>query len=139
VFEHFDPATGARFLAECRRCLETDGIVRIVVPDAGRYLRLYSGGWDGFVPVRPLVEENGTYRDYWLGNIYRTKMEFINEVFRQGIEHKYAYDAETLILKFADAGFTRIVEQHFRTSMSSDEPLDLQSRSGDSLYVEAMK
>jgi predicted SAM-dependent methyltransferase len=139
VFEHFDAVTGSKFLSECKRCLRPGGIVRIVVPDAGRYLKLYQGDWSGFVPVRPLVEENGQYRDFWLERVYRTKMEFINEVFRQGTEHKYAYDADTLMMKMRDAGFTRVIHQSYTVSAADGPPLDTQSRGGESLYVEGIK
>jgi predicted SAM-dependent methyltransferase len=139
VFEHLDPVTGAKFLSECKRCLQSGGVVRIVVPDAGRYLRLYQGDWSGFVPVRPLIEDNGEYRDFWLDRVYRTKMEFINEVFRQGGEHKYAYDADTLMMRLRDAGFVRVIQQSYGVSVASQTPLDTESRGGESLYVEGIK
>jgi predicted SAM-dependent methyltransferase len=139
VFEHFDPVTGSHFLNECRRCLEAGGVVRIVVPDAGKYLNLYQGDWSGFVPVRPLIPEDGGYRDYWLNNIYKTKMEFINEIFRQGTEHKYAYDAETLTLKMRNVGFAQVLCQQYLVSSSPEKPLDTEARSSDSLYVEGIK
>ena len=139
VFEHFDPESGLHFLIECHRCLQPGGIIRIIVPDAGKYLELYRGDWSGFLPVRPLVEENGTYRDHWLGRVYRTKMEFINEVFRQGTEHKYAYDADTLMMKLGDAGFQRVIQQQYGVTAANGAPLDTQSRSGESLYIEGIK
>jgi predicted SAM-dependent methyltransferase len=139
VFEHLDPVTGLKFLAECDRCLRSGGVVRIVVPDAGRYLRLYQCDWSAFAPLRPLVEENGLYRDFWLNRSYRTKMEFINEIFRQGAEHKYAYDVETLMMRFRDAGFVRVIQQSYGVSATGESPLDTKARSGESLYVEGVK
>jgi predicted SAM-dependent methyltransferase len=139
VFEHLDAVTGLQFLTECKRCLQSGGIVRIVVPDVGRYLSLYQGDWSAFVPVRPLILENGKYRDFWLNRTYRTKMEFINEIFRQGTEHKYAYDADTLIMRFGDAGFSRVVQQSYGVTAMGESPLDTQARSGESLYVEGIK
>jgi predicted SAM-dependent methyltransferase len=139
VFEHLDADSGARFLLECKRCLHAGGIVRIVVPDAGRYLELYRGDWSGFVPVRPLTEEGGKYRDIWLNKVYRTKMEFINEVFRQGAEHKYAYDGDTLIMRLKDAGFTQVIRQSYGVSIRNEAPLDTEARSYESLYVEGVK
>jgi predicted SAM-dependent methyltransferase len=32
------------FLRECLRCLKPQGVLRIVVPDTGEYLRLYAKG-----------------------------------------------------------------------------------------------
>jgi predicted SAM-dependent methyltransferase len=139
VFEHLCAAAGSRFLAECRRCLRSAGLIRIVVPDVGRYLNLYQGGWSDFVPVRPLIAENDGYRDFWLDRVYRTKMEFINEVFRQGSEHKYAYDADTLMMKLKDAGFSHVIQQSYGVSVSGERPLDTEERGSESLYVEAIK
>ena len=66
-------------------------------------------------------------------------MEFINEVFRQGGEHKYAYDADTLIMKMQDIGFAQVIQQSYGVSAASGKPLDTQSRSAESLYVEGIK
>ncbi|HUS95426.1 MAG TPA: hypothetical protein VMX97_01665, partial [Hyphomicrobiaceae bacterium] len=120
VFEHLDhPVETQLFLAECLRCLRPGGILRLVVPDAGLYLALYNeAGWDGIIAARPLVREGDLYKDLWLSYRYRTKLEFINAVFRQGGEHKYAYDAETLTLFLREAGFSRAVQQVFGISFS---------------------
>ncbi len=66
-------------------------------------------------------------------------MELINEVFRQGIEHKYAYDADTLMMKLRDAGFGRVIHQSFGVSEAGHSPLDSPSRRAESLYVEGIK
>ena len=139
VFEHLDPESGAKFLSECHRCLCPGGIVRIVVPDAGRYLTLYSEPWSAMAPVRPLIKEDGYYRDFWLDTIYRTKMEFINEIFRQGGQHKYAYDAETLMMRFREAGFARVLQQQYGVSEDKRPPLDTEARRSESLYVEGVR
>jgi predicted SAM-dependent methyltransferase len=139
VFEHLDADGATKFLRECKRCLQEGGLLRLVVPDAGRYLHLYSGDWAGFLPVRPLFEEGGYYRDRWLNRIYKTKMEFVNEVFRQGTQHKYAYDAETLILRLKEAGFSKVIEKSYRMTCGHDAPLDTAERASESLYVEAIR
>lgn len=41
VLEHLDMAEGRRLLAECRRILKRDGVVRIVVPDLEDMCRFY--------------------------------------------------------------------------------------------------
>jgi predicted SAM-dependent methyltransferase len=140
LFEHLDyPAETSPFLAECLRCLRKGGVIRLVVPDAGMYLRLYTEpGWNGLAAARPLIrEKTNNYRDEWC--TYRTKMELINSVFRQGQEHKYAYDAETLILVLKDAGFSQVTLQAFSVSLSDLAPLDSPERKTESLYVEAIK
>jgi predicted SAM-dependent methyltransferase len=139
VFEHFNPETGRKFLSECYRCLRPGGIARIIVPDAGKYLLMYSGDWGPIAETRPLIEENGKYRDYWLNDSYATKMEFINAIFRQGLEHKYAYDAETLVGKFKEAGFKEVTLRRYGDTALPGILLDTESRKNDSLYVEATR
>ena len=141
VLEHFEyPAQSSTFLRECHRCLVKGGVVRIVVPDGGLYLPLYdSPSWDEMVRVRPLVECEGGYKDPWLGAVYRTKMEFINAIFRQGIEHKFIYDSQTLELQMKECGFGTVRRQEYGISASQHPPLDTEARRPESLYVEGIK
>jgi len=115
--EHLDLESEARpFLRECLRCLQPGGVLRIVVPDAGAYLRAYSGPWETLA-----------------------KMQFMNAIFRQGYEHKYAYDDETLILILRETGFPHVVVQQFGTSIDLKMAPDSDDRRTESLYVEAVK
>jgi predicted SAM-dependent methyltransferase len=141
VFEHLDrPRSSMRFLGECFRCLKPGGVLRLIVPDAEMYLRSYaSNSWDALVKNRPLERLGEGYRDCWLGETYQTKMELVNAVFRQGSEHKFAYDAETLMLDLGNAGFGSITRQEFGRSTSEDALLDSPERASESLYVEAIK
>jgi hypothetical protein len=66
-------------------------------------------------------------------------MEVVNFVFRQGNDHKYAYDAETLMRLLRDAGFPRIERQAFGRSLLPEICLDQPMRAAESLYVEAVK
>jgi predicted SAM-dependent methyltransferase len=117
VFEHFDPDIEAKpFLRECLRCLSPRGVLRIVVPDAGAYLKSYSSSWETLAAMRPLTPVPDGWRDNWLGKVYRKKIEFINAIFRQGYEHKYAYDAETLELVLRQGGFSKATMQYFGCS-----------------------
>lgn len=137
-FEHIDYTEEAPyFLTECRRVLKSGGILRIVVPDAGRYLRAYAAeGWEALTHLRGLRAD---HFDHYTGSTYRTKMELINEVFRQAYTHKFAYDAETLRQLLLDAGFTRSVHQEFGRSELPEVALDLPARAHESLYVEGIK
>ena len=139
-FEHLErPRQTAIFLRECLRCLQPGGIVRLVVPDAGMYLRLYyEPGWQALVETRPLEKEGELYRDPWIGERYATKMELINALFRQNGEHKYAYDSETLLSTLRDAGFAAAVCCRYGESQSGTAP-DRVERRSESLYVEASK
>jgi hypothetical protein len=66
-------------------------------------------------------------------------MEFINAIFRQGVEHKFIYDAETLELHMSACGFVDVQRQEFGVSASVHPPLDSEERRSESLYVEGIK
>jgi predicted SAM-dependent methyltransferase len=139
-FEHLDAETEARpFLRECLRCLQPEGVLRLVVPDAGAYLRAYSGPWEVLAEMRPLDRTADGWRDKRLGWIYQTKMQFMNAIFRQRAEHKYAYDDETLLLALREAGFVDVVVQQFGVSIDPKMAPDSNERRTESLYVEAVK
>jgi Methyltransferase domain len=139
-FEHLDLENEARpFLRECLRCLQPMGVLRIVVPDAGAYLRAYSGPWEVLAEMRPLTPTADGWRDNRLGWTYQTRMQFMNAIFRQRAEHKYAYDAETLVLVMQGAGFMDVVVQQFGISIDPKMASDSNDRRTESLYVEAVK
>jgi len=139
-FEHLDAETEASaFLQECLRCLQPQGILRLVVPDAGAYLRAYNGSWEVLAQMRPLERTAEGWRDNRLGWIYQTKMQFMNAIFRQRTEHKYAYDAETLLLALRQTGFANATVQQFGISMDPEMARDSDDRRSESLYVEAVK
>ena len=147
-FEHIErPKETDHFLSECLRVLAPGGIIRLVVPDAGLYLHKYcEPGWDALAQMRPLRQQNGAYFDYWpplprhapQATPYATKMEFINHVFRQFGEHRYAYDAETLIHTVSTAGFEQVAQQQFTVSKADFCP-DTEEHQSESLYVEGVK
>src|SRR5205085_6777480 len=111
------------------------GILRIVVPDAGAYLRGYSQkeAWELLATMRPLETSEMGWRDPWLDDVYQTKMQLINAVFRQGSEHKYAYDEETLMLVLRETGFSQITRQQFGVSGDKAMAPDSPNRQGESL------
>ena len=63
--------------------------------------------------MRPLDRTADGWRDRWLGEVYQTRMQFVNAVFR----HKYAYDTETLVLIVREAGFADAIVQQFGISI----------------------
>jgi predicted SAM-dependent methyltransferase len=137
--EHLDLENEARpFLRECLRCLKPGGVLRIVVPDAGAYLRAYNGHWETLAKMRPLDRTNDGWRDGCLGTVYQTQMQFLNAIFRQGYEHKYAYDDETLILLMREAGFRNVIAQQFGVSLDPKMAPDREARRMESLYIEAV-
>jgi predicted SAM-dependent methyltransferase len=137
-FEHIDYTEEApHFLAECHRVLQDDGVIRIIVPDAEKYLEAYvAGGWNQLAALRPL---DAHLKDQHFQFKYNTRMELINVVFRQAQEHKFAYDFETLELLLKRNGFQDIQKQEYGKSVAPEICIDLQVRASESLYVEAVK
>jgi len=137
-FEHLDYDTEVPFfLKDCHRALQKGGVMRIVVPDAEKYLFGYvQPGWDYLKQTRPLDND---LNDLLMGMQYQTKMQLINEVFRQGGQHKYAWDFETMRLSLLKAGFTEIYKMAFLESKDPHLKIDQESRRPESLYVEAIK
>jgi predicted SAM-dependent methyltransferase len=136
--EHLDYDEEApMLLRDCHRVLKPGGVLRIIVPDAEAYLRAYcEDGWDMLTRVRPLLPGRV---DSYFGNRYDSKMQAVNMIFRQGTEHKYAYDAETLMALLRRCGFARVEHQSFGRTLLQDLNIDLPERATESLYVEGQK
>jgi predicted SAM-dependent methyltransferase len=125
------------FFSECHRVLEPGGVIRIIVPDAGKYLESYCrDGWDDLAKVRQLGPGlvDGAY-----GSKYNTKMELVNVVFRQYFEHKFAWDYETMQFVLRRYGFSDVHCQCFGQSIVEGLAIDMPERASESLYVEAVK
>lgn len=137
-FEHLDYTDEVpSFLAECLRVLRPGGVIRIVVPDAGKYLRAYcTEGWEDLTRLRGLHPGG---MDPWMGCAYHTKMELVNMVFRQGTEHKWAYDGETLCFLLSYFGFVEPRPCAYRQSQLPELAIDQDVRRSESLYVEARR
>ena len=137
-FEHIDYVEEAPiFLLECHRVLEPGGVIRIIIPDAEKYIRGYcADGWEQLAAVRPL---NPDHSDVHFGSRFHTKMEVLNAVFRQYFEHKYAYDFTTLEFALRRAGFSDVRQQEFGKSLLPELCIDNPDRASESLYVEARK
>lgn len=137
-FEHLDYTEEApQFLSECRRVLKPGGVLRLSVPDAERYLKAYAeGGWSSLAAIRPLDQQHS---DGWYGWKYNTRMELINFVFRQGQQHKFAYDYETLKFLMVKCGFRQISKSQFGSSTLPELCIDQKKRETESVYVEAIK
>ncbi len=127
-FEHLDREEEApRFLQACRDALRPGGVLRIVVPDAEKYVRGYcSHGWSALESFSPLVGiEPGL-----------TKMDVLNHHFRQAHQHKWVYDFESLQAVLAAAGFDDVVKSDFNASKLEELRIDSPQRASESLYVE---
>lgn len=133
VIEHLDfyhevPSVFAEF----HRVLKPGGAARIIVPDAGRYLKAYASesaeAWIGL----------GIDRERLSGGMF-TPMEWVNHVFHQGGEHFFGWDLDTLAASLRRAGFSRVIPQRFGISVDPELALDQPNHAPYSLYVDAVK
>lgn len=138
-FEHIDYVDDApTFLRECLRTLQPGGVLRIIVPDLEKYFRAYAAGdWRAFAAIRPLDGEQ--LNDHHYGWKYNTQMELINFVLRQGQQHKFAYDFDTMEFLMKKCGFRTVCRQEYGRSLMPELCIDAPVRASESLYVDAMK
>jgi predicted SAM-dependent methyltransferase len=122
VLEHFPLGAVLDLLEECRRVLAPGGIVRVGVPDFGRYIESYAG--DGaFVdrqrPGRP------------------TRLIAVGEVALDH-GHRSVWDGETLEFVLRDAGFEDARRRAFGDSALDPAP-DSPAREPETVYAEARR
>lgn len=132
-FEHLNHEEERHaFLAECYRCLEEEGILRIIVPDAELFVQAYlSPGWDRFRQIAAVGDDPESN--------FSTKMDALNHVFIQDSEHYGGYDEESLSAVLRVHGFREIHRRSFRTGCFPDGCIDREQHKPYSLYVEAVK
>jgi predicted SAM-dependent methyltransferase len=124
-FEHLNyPSEVLSFLRECYRVLIPGGSFSVGVPDAEPLLIAYAN--------RDEQEFKFIRQMRWHPEWCDTPMHHVNYLFRQGDEHKYAYDCETLALILTCAGFVEVSRRDF------DPALDSESRR-ESLFMKARK
>ena len=130
--EHLEPREETPvFLRDCYRVLRPGGVLRIIVPDAERYLQAYCrpdlSGFRELAVPDPFPDD------------LPTRMDFINHVFHQWHEHRWAYDFETLADRLRHAGFAEIERSAYRRSRDPELAADREVHAPYSLYVEALK
>ena len=119
------------FLSAAHRALRPGGVLRVIVPDAARYLQAYCR--DDLSGYRELAVPDPFPADL------PTRMDVINHVFHQWHEHRWGYDFETLAHRLRAAGFTRIVQTDYRRSLDPRLAADRDVHAPYSLYVDAVK
>jgi predicted SAM-dependent methyltransferase len=122
--EHLTLEDARRLMRDSLRVLKPGGLFSVGVPDAELPLTAYVMRDDEFFR---------SARDRGHPPSYTTRMHHVNYVFRQGNEHKYAYDLETLTDALSAAGFVAITRRPF------DPTLDSERRRIGTLYVDARK
>jgi predicted SAM-dependent methyltransferase len=131
-FEHLETREELpSFLKDCRRVLKTGGVLRLIVPDAERYLRAYAhDDLSGFVELATPIPFPADLP---------TKLDLVNHVFHQSGEHRWAYDFETLSWRLRSAGFERVLKMSYQESLDPELAQDRENHAPYSLYVDAIK
>ena len=119
LLEHLPPTEGLALTRECHRLLRPGGILRIGVPDFGRYARSYVDGGSFVDTVRPDLP---------------TPLLALSEVaYHYG--HRSLWDEATLVGLLEEIGF-RARACDFGESVLDPAP-DSEHRKDETLYVEA--
>jgi predicted SAM-dependent methyltransferase len=131
--EHLEPTTERpRFLAECRRCLEPGGVLRVAVPDLELFIEAYqANGWDRMNEV--VSAENR------LENSLASKADALNHIFLQDGEHYGAFDEKLLTHTLAAAGFRNVARVAWRQGRFPGGAIDREQHRPYSLYMEAIR
>lgn len=131
VLEHVDFREDVpRMLSDFYRVLEPGGILRIIVPDGGRFAKAYASN------------DSEAWHNLGWGQLppdIVTPMHALNHVFHQSGEHLFAYDFDTLSLVLRDMGFNKVEKTSFRQSRDPKLAIDQENHALYSLYVEAVK
>jgi predicted SAM-dependent methyltransferase len=131
--EHLDPVDEIPFfLNSCYYSLQPNGILRIIVPDAHKFIKAYmDNGWNELNKISYGLED-------W-SKKYSSKMEALNYVFLQGYEHYGGWDKERLLNLLSKSGFTSIKFVDFGIGDFPNGPIDREYHKLNALYVEAKK
>ena len=128
TLEHLNREAGERFMAECRRVLKPDGILRIVVPDLARIVREYSSGK---TDARDFLAELGAHAP-WAG---KGKLRHIAALF-SGSLHLCMYDEKALLDLTACHGFTCHRAEPFESAIPGIRDIELEDRARGELIIE---
>lgn len=102
--KHLEYQDAVIFLSECYRVLEIRGTMRIIVPDAEKYMNAYVDDNKGF--FESLINLGGSAQPL------PTKGAICNQMFRMGGDHQFAWDFETLGYVSKVIGFRSIERSH---------------------------
>ena len=119
-----------QLFSEFHRIMAPGGVLRIIVPDAGRFALAYAAkdraewtklGWDAFP------------------DDIHSPMHAVNHIFHQAGEHLFGYDFETLDFMLRKAGFATVQQQPYGISVDPVLAIDQPHYKDYSLYVDAVR
>jgi predicted SAM-dependent methyltransferase len=131
ILEHLCKDDAIRLLRECYRVLEPGGVLRVGVPDAALYLKAYvEGNHQWFKQMERL---GGAVK------VLDTPIDVINQMFRMGGHHLFAWDFHTLRFCLDECGFVEITRWEPAHASSVEISLDDPEHAFETLYVEARR
>jgi len=131
MLEHLDRNEAVRFLKEAFRLLRPGGIIRIAVPDIKKHVARYNetGDADALIEATHLCAPRP-----------RSLAQRLRLLFVGTRHHQWMYDGASLSSLLQRHGFMRAEEMPGgQTRIDDYQPLDLQERASESVYVEAEK
>jgi predicted SAM-dependent methyltransferase len=124
ALEHFEFAEEVpHFMSESLRVLQDAGVFDVGVPDTEWAIRAYGNPDHDYWRHAPI----------WHPLDCETQIDHINYHFRQGEQHKYAWDEQTLKGVLQRSGFEFVTRRPF------DATLDTEFRRIGTLYMRAIK
>jgi len=129
-FEHLRfPDEVMPVLAECFRVLDAGGELRIIVPDAARYISAYVRHDSAFFNAMRQLGGAAVPFD--------TDIEIVNQAFRMGGDHQFAWDLALMQRRLEAVGFEHVEETGYDPTRFIDQGDEWRRR--ESLYVAAYK
>jgi predicted SAM-dependent methyltransferase len=131
LLEHLSERDAGALIGECFRVLAPSGVIRLGVPDAELYLVSYAErNAEFFAGLRHL---GGAVE------ALETPIQVVNQMFRMGGHHLFAWDFQLLSCTLQRQGFANVKRFAPGDSSMPDLCLDDPERAFETLYVEATK
>ncbi|MFN9623924.1 MAG: class I SAM-dependent methyltransferase [Cyanobacteriota bacterium] len=130
--EHLSFGGAQRLLLDLYRILKPGATLRIVVPDAELYIRLYCEWKVGMQPTFPDGQPSQVNQSFF------SPIMPVNAIFRN-YGHRYAYDYDCLALLLRTCSFSHIQRCEFSRGRNPTLLIDTEARRLESLVVEATK
>jgi predicted SAM-dependent methyltransferase len=144
MMEHLRITVIAQFLGETFRILKPGAVFRVSVPDLEIFAKKYvENDHEFFKPYLVTYKKfldtgRKKHKKYW---ITRTNGSVFVAITNYRVcKHHWMYDFETVRRCAEEVGFSKIIKQKFRESVSADAAkMDQEMRKNDSLYVDLIK